>query len=669
MNTHLPLWRSILDRVGLLPRLVTRRPVIADTPLFSNEVRVSNELRGNTMRTMVPWLLIMLFSLPAQAQDDQAAKEAAERAAYIRSHYAKYEYEIPMRDGATLFTAVYRPYDRSEDYPILMMRTPYSVGPYGADRYRERLGPSAAFEEEGFIFVFQDVRGRFRSEGEFVNMRPQVAHLDGGVDDATDAYDTIEWLVANIEGNNGKVGQWGVSYPGYYTSVSTINAHKALRAVSPQAPIADWFFDDFHRNGAFVPSMAFIFFDRFDNFPEGKNSAWPEATERSTHDGYQFFLDLGPLKNVNEQWFKGERAFWNELIAHPNYDAYWQAKNLLPHLTDTRPASLVVGGWYDTEDLYGPLRTYSVMSRDNARDDVHLVMGPWYHGQWNREGSVLGEASFGFDTAAWYREQILLPFFLAHLKDQDTALAKASVFETGANRWRRFDRWPPQGTLERVLYFAPDNGLQTEAADAGTASYISDPASPVPHSPDIGRGWDREYMVKDQRFAARRPDVLVFQTEPLAEDMTIAGNLDVSLQFSTDRSAADLVVKLVDVFPPRDENADALDEERGNRHELVRWGSIRGRFRDSMEEPKAFVPNEEDEVAFELYDVLHTFKRGHRLQIQVQSSLFPFLDRNPQTYVDNIFEAEEKDFVRAMHSLRLGGEDGSQVRFRVLPGA
>jgi putative CocE/NonD family hydrolase len=621
------------------------------------------------MRSLVLIMLGVVFSSVAQAQNEQDDADAANRASYIREHYAKFEYEIPMRDGRTLFTSVYRPYDDSEDYPILMLRTPYSVAPYGVDEYRETLGPSAAFEEEGFIFVFQDVRGRFRSEGDFVNMRPQIGQQQGHVDDATDAYDTIEWLVENLEGNNGRVGQWGISYPGYYTSVSTINAHPALRAVSPQAPIADWFFDDFHRNGAFVPSMAFIFFDRFDNFPEGKNTLWPEETKRTTHDGYQFFLDLGPLKNVNEQWFHGERPFWNELAAHPNYDAYWQARNILPHLDDTRPAALVVGGWYDTEDLYGPLRTYSVMSRNNEKDDVHLVMGPWYHGQWMRDGSTLGEAEFGFDTAAWFRERLLLPFFLHHLKDDEAELPRASVFETGANRWRRFDRWPPRGTQERVLYFGPGNTLSDRPPQEARVSYISDPANPVPHSPAIGPGWDREYMVADQRFAARRPDVLVFQTEPLEEDLTLAGNLDVSLRFATDQSAADLVVKLVDVFPPRDENSRDLDEKRGNRHELVRWGAIRGRFRDGMEQAKPFVPNEEDEVAFELYDVLHTFKRGHRLQLQVQSSLFPFLDRNPQHFVDNIFEAEEGDFVRAMHSLRLGNADGSQVRFSVLPGA
>ncbi|MEE4382684.1 MAG: CocE/NonD family hydrolase, partial [Pseudomonadales bacterium] len=520
-------------------------------------------------------LLVLCFFSPAWAQSEEDKAEAEARAAYIRSHYAKFEYEIPMRDGRTLFTAVYRPYDRSEAYPFLMVRTPYSVGPYGVDQYRETLGPSAAFEEEGFIFVFQDVRGRFRSQGEFVNMRPQVAHRDGGVDDATDAYDTIEWLIEHVEGHNGRVGQWGISYPGYYTSVSTIDAHPALRAVSPQAPIADWFFDDFHRNGAFVPSMAFLFFDRFDAFPEGKHSLWPEGTDRTTHDGYQFFLDLGPLKNVNEEWFHGGRPFWNELVAHPNYDDFWQARNLLPHLEDTRPAALVVGGWYDTEDLYGPLRTYAVMSDDNERKDVHLVMGPWYHGQWNREGSTLGDAKFGFDTAAWYREHLLLPFFLHHLKDEEAEIPRASVFETGANRWRRFEQWPPEGTVEQVLYLAPDRALSDAPPDVSRVTYVSDPASPVPHSPEIGRGWDREYMVADQRFAARRPDVLVFQTEPLEDDLIVAGDLDVRLQFATDQSAADLVVKLVDVFPPRNENSRDLDEERGNRHELVRWGAIR----------------------------------------------------------------------------------------------
>ncbi len=600
---------------------------------------------------------ILILLLISSVNSHGLAADADPRAEYIRSHYTKYEYEIPMRDGKTLFTAVYVPNDDTKQYPILLQRTPYSVRPYGVNKYPGRLGPAASFEKEGFIFVRQDVRGRFRSEGEFVNMRPQDAYKRGknAIDDATDTWDTIEWLTKNLPNNNGKVGMWGVSYPGYYTSVASINAHKALKAISPQAPIADWFFDDFHRNGAFVLPMAFVFFDTFDNFPDEKHSYWPKGQDMATHDGYQFFLDLGPLSNVNKDYFNNERPFWNELAAHPNYDEYWQQKDVLQHLTDTKPATLVVGGWYDTEDLYGPLKTYSTMSDNGANEHIKLVMGPWFHGQWNRaDGSKMGEADNGFNTSEWFQEHIHLPFFKSHLKsEQPASLATATMFDTGANRWQKFDQWPPKQTQQTKLFFGPAETLSDKpnAANGAYSAYISNPDKPVPHSAKIGRGWDREYMAEDQRFAARRPDVLIFETAPLEQDLTLAGELKLKLHFSTTQSAADIIVKLVDVFPPKDENTDQLDRALGNRHELVRWGAIRGRFRESMSNPIPFTPNEVTPVNFELYDVFHTFKRGHKLQIMVQSSMFPFIDRNPQTYVDNIFEAKASDFVSAEHRI------------------
>ena len=596
---------------------------------------------------------------------------ADEREAYIRANYTKYEYQIPMRDGVKLFTSVYVPNDTSKSYPIMMQRTPYRVAPYGVDEYKKRLGPSEAFEKDGFIFVFQDVRGKFMSEGDFVNMRPQDAYTRGknATDDATDTYDTIDWLVNNIKGNNGKVGMWGTSYPGYYTSVASINSHPALKAISPQAPIADWFFDDFHRNGAFVTPMAFIFFDTFDKQRDGTFAYWPEGMKTETPDGYQFFKNLGPLSNVNDKYFNGERPFWNEIIQHPNYDDYWKARNVLQHLSNTKPATLVVGGWYDTEDLYGPLYTYQTMSDNNKKDNIQLVMGPWYHGQWQSEqgGTELGEAHFGFDTSAWFQKEVLLPFFKEHLKGAEEAnLTKATMFETGSNRWRRFDAWPPKDTSRETLYLADDEKIVEQESNTGSSEYLSDPNKPVPHSAEISRGWDRPYMVEDQRFTARRPDVLVFETDTLESDLTIAGAIDLNLWFATNKSAADIVVKLVDVFPSIDENTNKADMERGNRHELVRWGVLRGRFRDSMSEPKAFVPNQPTEVGFELYDVLHTFKRGHKLQIQIQSSMFPFLDINPQNYVENIFNAKESDFTKATHKIYHNSEYPSSISFNVL---
>jgi len=615
--------------------------------------------------------LLLLFVLVTSFSALAADKKSDPRADYIRANYTKYEYQIPMRDDVKLFTSVYVPNDDSKTYPMMFQRTPYRVAPYGADKYKTRLGPSDAFEKEGFIFVFQDVRGKFMSEGEFVNMRPQDAYKRGNsaTDDATDTYDSIEWLVKNVDNNNGNVGMWGTSYPGYYTSVGAINSHPALKAISPQAPIADWFFDDFHRNGAFVTPMAFIFFDTFDKQRDGQFAYWPKGMDQVTPDGYQFFKDLGPLTNVNEDYFNGERPFWNEIIAHPNYDDYWQSRDLLQHLSKTKPATLVVGGWYDTEDLYGPLYTYQTMSQKNSQSHIKLVMGPWSHGQWNstKGGASLGEANFGFDTSAWFQKEVLLPFFKQHLKGEGEAnLATATMFETGSNRWKKFDTWPPKAGNVQTLYLGNNEQLLDENTSKGASEYISDPNKPVPHSAKVSRGWDKPYMVEDQRFAARRPDVLVFETDVLENDMTIAGAIDLDLWFSTTQTAADIVVKVVDVFPGKDDNTNKVDKETGNRHELVRWSVIRGRFRESMSEPKPFVANQPTKVTFDLYDILHTFKRGHKLQIQIQSSMFPFIDMNPQHYVDNIFEAKESDYVKAMHTIYHNKDYPSAIRFKTL---
>tara|TARA_B100000749_G_scaffold226557_1_gene182179 strand:- start:3543 stop:5417 length:1875 start_codon:yes stop_codon:yes gene_type:complete len=615
--------------------------------------------------------LLLIFVLVTSFSALAADKKSDPRADYIRANYTKYEYQIPMRDDVKLFTSVYVPNDDSKTYPMMFQRTPYRVAPYGADKYKTRLGPSEDFEKEGFIFVFQDVRGKFMSEGEFVNMRPQDAYKRGNsaTDDATDTYDSIEWLVKNVDNNNGNVGMWGTSYPGYYTSVGAINSHPALKAISPQAPIADWFFDDFHRNGAFVTPMAFIFFDTFDKQRDGQFAYWPKGMDQVTPDGYQFFKDLGPLTNVNEDYFNGERPFWNEIIAHPNYDDYWQSRDLLQHLSKTKPATLVVGGWYDTEDLYGPLYTYQTMSQKNSQSHIKLVMGPWSHGQWNstKGGASLGEANFGFDTSAWFQKEVLLPFFKQHLKGEGEAnLATATMFETGSNRWKKFDTWPPKAGNVQTLYLGNNEQLLDENTSKGASEYISDPNKPVPHSAKVSRGWDKPYMVEDQRFAARRPDVLVFETDVLENDMTIAGAIDLDLWFSTTQTAADIVVKVVDVFPGKDDNTNKVDKETGNRHELVRWSVIRGRFRESMSEPKPFVANQPTKVTFDLYDILHTFKRGHKLQIQIQSSMFPFIDMNPQHYVDNIFEAKESDYVKAMHTIYHNKDYPSAIRFKTL---
>ena len=636
------------------------------------------------------------LSAPLAAQGPPP--EVREIAEHIRAHYTKREVMIPMRDGVRLFTAIYSPNDAGvggKTYPILVQRTPYDVGPYGAEHYKDTLGPSEEYVYDGYVFVYQDVRGKYMSEGEFVNLRPQLpdkvpdklpAGVEEGVDESTDAWDTIDWLVENVPGNNGKVGLWGISYPGFYASAGAIDSHPALVAVSPQAPIADWFFDDFHRHGAFILPMAFNFFSSFGQPRPEPTTEDPKRFDHGTPDGYAFFLDLGPLSNVNERHLHGEVEFWNDIAAHPNYDEYWQSRNLLPHLDDIGAAVLVVGGWYDTEDLYGPLATYRAIERQNPEIFNALVMGPWPHGGWQRaDGESLGEEDFGFPTSEYYRRQVELPFFRHYLKgprgDGELHVAEATIFETGADRWRRFDAWPPPGLREASLYLragGPSAGAVSfeppglvEPPEEAFDSYVSDPAKPVPYTTELTTRWARDYMTEDQRFAARRPDVLVYRSEPLAEDLTIAGPLTADLWVSTTGRDADWIVKVIDEYPvdpPRfvDERPEAPETDLRGTQRLVRAEVFRGRFRESYDEPKPFEPGEITRVTYELRDVLHTFRRGHRVTIQVQSTWFPFVDRNPQSWVENIFEAEEDDFIPATHRVYRSPEHPSRVVVGVL---
>ncbi len=627
-------------------------------------------------------LSLVWATVPATAEDEDVA-----RTEHIRAHYTKFEHRITMRDGMKLFTAVYVPNDVSTTYPILLLRTPYSVGPYGADRYKKKLGPSARFEQEGFIFAFQDVRGRKMSEGQFVNMRPHRDKKQGpaDVDESTDTYDTIEWLLSNVENHNGKVGQWGVSYPGFYTAAGMIDSHPALTAVSPQAPIADWFWDDMHHHGAFVLPLAFRFFSTFGQPRPEPTTESPESFDYGTADGYQFFLDLGPLKNANERHFKGEIEFWNRLTEHPDYDRFWQSRNLLPHLRNVTTAVMTVGGWFDTEDLYGPLKIYREVEKHNPGIDNTLVMGPWSHGGWNRtDGDVLGKVSFGFETSQTYQTSVVLPFFLHHLKDEgELNLPEAYVFETGANRWRSFDAWPPARRSAKKLFFHAGGGLSFDQPEASGAAaevfddYVSDPAKPVPYTLEITTRWAKEYMTEDQRYAAWRPDVLAYRSAVLEHDLTLAGPLTADLRVSTSGTASDWIVKLIDVFPdemPEDED-DEEDSDSpeakarkalGGYQMLVRWDVMRGRFRDSYQHPKPFVAGEVTPVAFELQDVLHTFKRGHRVMIQIHSTWFPFIDRNPQKYVPNIFAADEEDFIKVTNRVYRSKQHPSGIEVGVL---
>jgi putative CocE/NonD family hydrolase len=596
----------------------------------------------------------------------------------IREQYDKSEHRVKMRDGVHLFTAVYTPRDASPQkrYPILMLRTCYSIRPYGVDEYRSSLGPSQQTQDEGYIFVYQDVRGCYMSEGDFQNMTPHIAdkQSEQDVDESTDTYDTIKWLLKNVKHHNGRVGQWGISYPGFYAAAGMIDAHPALKAVSPQAPIADWWYDDFHHHGAFFLPHAFNFMIRFGQPRLGPTTLSARRFDHGTQDGYQFFLDLGPLSNANKLYLRDRVQMWNNVTQHPNYDQFWQSRNLLPHLKNVAPAVLVVGGWFDAEDLYGPLQIYRRVEAENPGIENQIVMGPWRHGGWARSGGDhLGNIGFGANTSRYFQEQIEAKFFRAHLhKGTNTTLAEATMFNTGENRWQYFEQWPPEDVKTRRLYLASEGKLD-ETAPTGRGlefdQFVSDPNRPVPFTEDTAVGMTQAYMTDDQRFAARRPDVLVYQTKPLTEAVTLCGPIMADLTVSTSETDADWIVKLIDVFP-----ADMEDNEfvRAGKHlsnyqMMVRSEVIRGRFRDDPSHPKPFVSDQPTRVRLPLQDVLHTFRPGHRIMIHVQSTWFPLVDRNPQKYVENIFQAREDDFVQATHRLYRSAEHASHIRFEVLP--
>ncbi len=593
----------------------------------------------------------------------------------IEDRYVKKEYRIPMRDGKKLFTSVYIPRDSSKTYPILLLRTPYRVAPYGEEAYKEKLGPSEAFSEEGFIFVYQDVRGRFMSEGKYVNVRPYLAQKNSlqEIDESTDAYDTIDWLLKNVSANNGRVGMWGISYPGFYAAMALINAHPALKAVSPQAPIADWFIDDdMHHNGAFSLNMAFNFFSTFGKVRDSLTRHWPKRFKHGTPDGYRFFLNMGPLANANKKYFHGQIPFWNLAMQHGSYDAFWQARNILPHLKNIKPAVLLVGGWYDAEDLYGTLHIYQKIEKENPGNDSRLVMGPWFHGGWARsDGDTLGDIGFGSKTSLYYRNQIELPFFNYYLKDKgELNLPEAQCFDSGLNVWKSFEQWPPAEAKEKSLYLGPSYTLSF-GAPANTSDsfdeYQSDPQHPVPYINKITNTWERVYMTADQRFASTRPDVLVYQTEPLDREITMAGPLQASLFVSTSGTDADWIVKLIDVYPDsaKDKRTNPCGIRMGGYQRLIRGEIMRAKFRNSFSKPQAMVPGKISALSFSLQDIFHTFKKGHRIMVQIQSSWFPLFDRNPQKFVD-IYSAEAQDFQKARQRLYFSKKHPSRIVFKVL---
>ena len=579
---------------------------------------------------------------------------------WICAHYEKQEVRIPMRDGITLFTSIYSPKDKAKQYPFLLNRTPYTCAPYG-----ETACPPRNFDRymhlyrEGFIFVTQDVRGRFMSEGEFEDVRPHISDKKSTkeVDESSDTYDTVDWLLKNVENNNGKAGIFGISYPGFYTAAALPEAHPALVCASPQAPVTDWFIgDDFHHNGAFFVQDAFGFYYSFGQPRPELTQSWPPRFEYPVQDNYEFHLRTGAVKNYDEKYLKGKVKFWNDLTAHPNYDDFWKAHNIRPHLNNVRPAVMTVGGLFDAEDCWGAFATYKAIEEQSPDAWNVLVEGPWVHGGWVRtEGDHLGNAYFEQKTADFYKTNIELPFFKHFLKgDKDPNLPEAYIFTTGSNEWHRFEQWPPkqEQTEEISFYFTENGGLSTEkvASVKGYDEYVADPNKPVPYTEDVHIGRTREYMTDDQRFASRRPDVLTYQTDILEEDVTLLGPITADLFVSTTGSDADYVVKLIDVYPDTAKQHPYATVPMSGYQMLVRGEIFRARYRESFEHPKAIKPNNLEHVKFDLPDVAHTFKKGHRIMVQVQSSWFPLADRNPQQFV-NIYECSDEDFIKATHKI------------------
>ena len=609
---------------------------------------------------------------------------------YVADNYTKKEVEIKMRDGINLHTTIYTPKDTSKKYPIIMQRTPYSSSPYGVGKFKKKIGPNIHMMQEGNIVVYQDVRGRWLSEGHYENMRAYIPNKtsEKDIDESSDTYDSIEWLVNNVENNNGNVGIWGISYPGFYSTYATVDAHPALKAASPQASIGDFFFDDFHHNGAYLLSYfraTSLFGTPRPNGDMPTDTAWYSLPDLETEDQYQFFLDIGPLKNLNsffEYDLEDEVSiaaddetddyFWNELKDHPNYDELWQSKGLIQHLKNVKPhvATMVVGGWFDAEDLYGPLETYKNIEKYNEGNYNTMVFGPWDHGRWSkRDGrTVVGNYYFGDEISEFFQENIETKFFNHFLKgsgDKNSGLPEAYVFDTGRKEWKQYDSWPPKGAVKKDMFLSENQELTSELKTTAPIKFVSDIRKPVPYSEDIKSVFTpRKYMTDDQRFAARRSDVLVFETAVLKEDMTLSGDILAKLKVATTGDAADWIVKVIDVHPTGMKTNEEMQGhlKMSNYHLMVRSEVLRGRFRNSFEKPEPFVPNQKTEVNIKLQDVFHTFQKGHKLQIQVQSTWFPLIDLNPQTYVENIFKADEEDFKTQTHTVFTD----SSIEFSVL---
>ncbi len=581
-----------------------------------------------------------------------------------RLTYTKAEHLVPMRDGTKLYTAVYSPRTcPAGGAPILLQRTPYGSGPYGARGFPQVLGPSRLFQDDGYIFVYQDVRGRYMSEGIWEEVRPHNPSKKGDeFDESSDAYDTIDWLVQHVPCNNGRVGMWGISYPGFYALAAMIDAHPALEAVSPQGPVTDYYLnDDAYHNGAFMLAHNFSFYVDF--FPRGPQQRLPQPRKEfdyGTTDGYRFYLQAGSLMDMTRRYGLEHNPYWMMQLEHTTYDAFWKARSIWRYFRNVTPAVLVVGGWFDAEDLAGPLRTFRALREQSPETASHLVMGPWTHGGWSRgDGSQVALAKFGQPTGTYYREQIEQRFFARLLQGRDAAAVPgAVVFETGSNRWLTSDTWPPRSEGRR--YFLAAGGVLSTVAPRDLDArdeYVSDPANPVPAVGYQAIGMPRDYMASDQRFAATRPDVLVYRSAVLTEDVTVRGPIGVSLHVATSGTDSDFIVKVLDEYGQHHPQAGI--------QQLVRGEPFRGKFRRSFEAPVPFEPNVPDEIRFDLPDVAHTFRKGHRIVVHVQSSWLPIFDRNPQTFTD-IPTAPPEQFVKATQRVYRSATRPSHVTLPVV---
>ncbi len=595
---------------------------------------------------------------------------------FVKENYNKIDTNIVMRDGIKLKTIIYIPKDETEKYPFLIERTPYSAGPYGDTTFANRIGPNKNLMNEKYIFVYQDVRGRYMSEGVNLEVTPHIANkkTNKDVDESSDTHDAIDWLLKNIKNNNGRAGLYGISYPGFYATASLPNAHPAIKAVSPQAPITDEFIgDDVNHNGAFFLMDNFSFMNYYGKERKGPIKDYgSQVFEYKAKDVYKFFLELGPIKNTqSEKYFNNRSYIWNEYLQHDTYDAYWKARNIRTHLTNIKPAVMVVGGWFDAEDLFGALNTYKAIEKKNPINKNYLVMGPWTHGAWaGGNWNKFVTHDFGSNTSKYYQDSLETLFFNYFLKDKGSFnAAEATVFETGSNQWKSYNVWPPAES-KPTAFFLNENKKLSQKKSTTTNSfdaYISDPANPVPYTKQVQGGRNNGYMAEDQRFAAERNDVIYFETDTLTEDITLAGKIIADLQVAVSTTDADFIVKLIDVLPSNEVTPSWIPKSTtlANLQRLVRAEVMRGKFRESFVTPKPFVPNKITQVKFDLNDVAHTFKKGHKIMIQIQSSWFPLVDRNPQKFM-RIPDADEKDFQKGTIRIYHDKQNSSKIILPVL---